>query len=274
MGLAVSELTLKNSKVQHLLNSKKNFDIVVLEYFFNDVLAGFGHCFGAPVVVISSTGVSRVSNFLVGNEAPSAYIPNIFGHYTQQMDFWQRLKNFFENKIFDAVREFEVEKKQEKLFRKFISTKVTLSEVITNNVSLILANSHAAVSNPVPLVPAIIEIGGFHINPPRKLSTELQKFLDKSKNGVILFSMGGFLKSSDLPIGTFHSILSAFSKIRQNVLWKLENTTLPVPSNIKICDWLPQEDILGTKFDFYFLSVFLEYLCYFIILLHFLFRLL
>jgi len=43
-----------------------------------------------------------------------------------------------------------------------------------------------------------------------------------------------------------NAILRAFSKVKQQVLWKWESDTLPgQPSNVKLGKWLPQSDILG-----------------------------
>lgn len=71
--------------------------------------------------------------------------------------------------------------------------------------------------------------------------------MDESKDGVILFSMGSNLKSSDLPESRLVEILTAFSKLKQRVIWKFEKEDLPnIPENVLISKWLPQSDILGT----------------------------
>ena len=42
-------------------------------------------------------------------------------------------------------------------------------------------------------------------------------------------------------------ILTAFSKLKQRVIWKFEKEDLPnIPENVLISKWLPQSDILGT----------------------------
>lgn len=45
----------------------------------------------------------------------------------------------------------------------------------------------------------LINIGGAHLTPPKRLPNELQKFLDESEHGVVYFSLGTVLKSSQLP---------------------------------------------------------------------------
>lgn len=66
--------------------------------------------------------------------------------------------------------------------------------------------------------------------------------------------MGSHLKSTDLSTETKQTILKAFSKLKQNVLWKFEDDTLTdIPKNVKILKWLPQSDVLG-NFSFLFFN--------------------
>lgn len=44
-----------------------------------------------------------------------------------------------------------------------------------------------------------MSIGGAHIKPVKPLPNNLQKFLDEAKHGVIYFSLGTVLKSSQMP---------------------------------------------------------------------------
>jgi glucuronosyltransferase len=71
-------------------------------------------------------------------------------------------------------------------------------------------------------------------------------FLDEAPDGVIYFSMGSNLKSSQMSEDKKQAFLEAFSKLKQRVLWKWETDSLPgQPSNVKLGKWLPQSDILG-----------------------------
>lgn len=95
-------------------------------------------------------------------------------------------------------------------------------------------------------MPGIINIGGAHIKPPKQLPKDLKDFLDNSKHGVILFSLGSFVQSSDMPAEKVALFFEIFSKLKQDIIWKFEDDTLPnIPSNVKISKWLPQSDILA-----------------------------
>jgi UDP:flavonoid glycosyltransferase YjiC (YdhE family) len=108
-----------------------------------------------------------------------------------------------------------------------------------------LTTSHPSVTDAVPHLPNIIEIGGYHVSLPKDLPRDLQEYMDNATDGVVLFSMGSNLKSKDLTLDVRRSILGAFSKLKEKVLWKFE-TDLPEASpNVKVMKWLPQQDILG-----------------------------
>ena len=70
--------------------------------------------------------------------------------------------------------------------------------------------------------------------------------MDDAPNGVVYFSLGSNLQSAQMPESKRNVLLRAFSKLKQNVLWKWENDTLPgQPKNVKLGKWFPQSDILG-----------------------------
>jgi glucuronosyltransferase len=78
------------------------------------------------------------------------------------------------------------------------------------------------------------------------LFQDLKKFIDEAAEGVIYFSMGSALYSSDMPESKLKEFTDAFAKQKQRILWKWETDALPgKPENVKISKWFPQSDILG-----------------------------
>jgi glucuronosyltransferase len=73
--------------------------------------------------------------------------------------------------------------------------------------------------------------------------------LDNASVGVIYFSMGSNLQSSQLSDYKRDAFLKAFSELKQQVLWKWETDSLPgQPDNVRLGKWFPQADILGNIF--------------------------
>lgn len=69
--------------------------------------------------------------------------------------------------------------------------------------------------------------------------------MENSKAGVVLFSLGSNVNSSDLPPQKISDILGGLARLQQNIIWKFEAELENVPKNVKIMKWLPQSDILG-----------------------------
>jgi UDP:flavonoid glycosyltransferase YjiC (YdhE family) len=244
LGTGLVEHTFKNSEVQKLLNSDESFDVVIIEHFLNEALIGIAHHFNAPVVFLAPVASCAKNNYLFGNPSPSSYVPDLLGSFTKHMNFWQRLENFLVINYNDILREILYIPKQRELFKKYVKTNLELDDLLYN-ISLMLTTSHPSVTDAVPHLPNIIEIGGYHVSPPKDLPRDLQEYMDNATDGVVLFSMGSNLKSKDLTLDVRRSILGAFSKLKEKVLWKFE-TDLPEASpNVKVMKWLPQQDILG-----------------------------
>lgn len=238
------EKTFTHKNVENLLKSGKKFDVVILENFLNEAMFGIGYHFKAPLILISATASNSMNNYLFENPAPLSWVPGMGGTLTKHMNFWGRLENLLTQSLFYTIHNLYHLPQQRKLHHRFISNETDLDSIMYN-VSLMLTNSHVSVSDAVPHVPSIVEIGGFHVNPPKKLPEDLKKYLDDAKDGFILFSMGSNLKSEDLKPEVREGILKAFSQIKQKVLWKFETDLPNAPENVKIMKWVPQQDVLA-----------------------------
>lgn len=73
----------------------------------------------------------------------------------------------------------------------------------------------------------------------------MQKFLDSADNGAIYVSWGSMVKAHTLPDERREQILKVFAGLKQKVLWKWANDSLPnQPSNVLIRKWMQQREIL------------------------------
>lgn len=94
-------------------------------------------------------------------------------------------------------------------------------------------------------MPGVVYVGGAHIKPPNALPQNLQDFIDQAEHGVILFSLGAYLQSSEMPKEKIEIFLNVFSKLKQRVIWKFEDEAIKTPPNVLVKKWLPQSDILS-----------------------------
>jgi hypothetical protein len=237
--------SIQHENVQNLLNSDEKFDVVIVDNFLNDAYKAFATHFDAPLILVNPTFSSFWVNSLVGNPSPSSYIPNIMSDYYHPMTFCERLTNSLLDLFNALLYELYVYPKQNEVVQKYIPRGGDLNDILYN-ASLVLLNSHPTLNPPVPHVPNMIEVGGFHMKPPKKLPQDLQEFFDSATEGVIYFSMGSNLKGVQFPEEKRNAFIQAFSKLKQKVLWKWEVDELPgKPPNVKLSKWAPQQDILA-----------------------------
>ncbi|XP_044267725.1 UDP-glycosyltransferase UGT5-like isoform X1 [Tribolium madens] len=243
--LEMSENTLQHSNVQGLINSDEKFDVVIVEQFNNEAHKAFASHFKAPLILFSTIGASSWVNPLVGNSQPLAYVPEPLLSYSSEMTFNQRLINTIMYSIQQLCFHWYLVPQQNKLVKKYFPSNLELDDVLYN-ASIVLLNSHPSLNQPVPYVPNMIDVGGFHVQPVKKLPKDLQEFLANAKEGVIYFSLGSNIKSAEMPVEKREVFLKTFSKLKQKILWKWEDDVLPgQPSNVKLGKWLPQQDILA-----------------------------
>lgn len=245
MGRAFTELGLASEEVQNLLKSKnETFDVILIEHFYNEAQFALGHHFNAPVVLLSPMPSSVLNNHLFANPSPSSYVHNLFAPFIQYMTLTERLENFYYDTMMAYYQYYEELPFQKKIMEKFFPNAPPFEEILYNS-SLLLMNSHPSFSDPVPHMANIIEIGGYHVLPPKKLPDDLHRYLNESKNGVVYFSMGSILKSNVLTKEKRKCFIEAFSKLKEDVLWKFDIDIEDLPPNVKILKWAPQNEILA-----------------------------
>uniref|UniRef100_A0A158QJQ4 UDP-glucuronosyltransferase n=1 Tax=Haemonchus placei TaxID=6290 RepID=A0A158QJQ4_HAEPC len=78
------------------------------------------------------------------------------------------------------------------------------------------------------------------------LIQEFERIVSKSSKGVILFSLGSLVKSSDMPMDVRRAFTEAFQSFPDYViLWKEDRKFNITNSNIFYYDWIPQVDLLA-----------------------------
>ncbi|XP_055531727.1 UDP-glycosyltransferase UGT5-like [Wyeomyia smithii] len=240
------EEVMNHPNVVNLRNSDEKFDIVIVETFVSESFYGLAQHFDAQLVTFSSFGNTIWTNDLVATPAPYSHVAHFMLEFTDHMTFWQRFVNTAFS-MFDYVYYELIYLRKQKYYynQAFPNAKITFEQQ-RNNVSLVFLNQHFTLGNARPYPPNMVEIGGIQIEQPNPLPEDLQKYLDGAPDGVIYFCMGSNIASQDLPDEKREAFLRAFSKLKQKVLWKFENETIPNrPANLMIKAWMPQNDILA-----------------------------
>ena len=169
-GAQVCEKTMKHPEVQKLIESDEKFDLLVIEAFNTDCFLAFGYKFQIPIIAFSACIFLPWIPGRVGNPDNPSYIPTHFAQTSDKMDFYGRFRNFLSYVFHHVTAPILLDFPALGIAAKhFGDTLPTLSQ-LARNTSLFFVNTHFSINGPRPLVPGVVEIGGIHINRPKKLS--------------------------------------------------------------------------------------------------------
>ncbi|XP_047511786.1 UDP-glucosyltransferase 2-like [Pieris napi] len=250
----VNSKTIEHPTVHKLLHDpKEEFDVIIVEWLFYELLAGLSAVFNCPFIWLSPTDPHSKILKLVDDIANPAYNPDVISSNYPPFSFIQRVKELAFMFVGLGLEHFTLNPIQFKAYENLLvpiiqkrGNKVPLFEDVMYNGSLILSNSHYSVGRSLRLPQNVIPIGGYHISREVKpLPDNLKKLLDNAKNGLIYFSMGSNLKSRLMPEELKKSLLKMFGTLKYTVLWKFEENLPGTPSNVHIVQWAPQPSILA-----------------------------
>ncbi|XP_044755769.1 UDP-glucosyltransferase 2-like isoform X2 [Coccinella septempunctata] len=237
---------LQNPEIQNLIIGHEQFDVVIAEWLF-PTLGAFATKFNCPLIGISSLGVPIPALDAVGNPSHPVYTPDHNLPLRRELSFRDRLLSTLFSVYVRFFYHWIVLPREDKTVKKYFGNDMPYIGEIERNVSLLLLNRNPVFHKVMPVVPAVIELGGVRtLKTLQPLSVELKKFLDNSKNGVVYFSLGSNVLSSNLPEDLIEKYIKVFEQIPYNVLWKWETDKLPrQPKNVFIHKWLPQTSVLA-----------------------------
>lgn len=227
--------------------------VILGQGFGNECLLVLPYLFKGHTILASTIGPYFFSSKKVGNPFSLSTVSNLLEYLPDlapEFGLIPRLKNVFYTLEAHVASELFVFPLQRDLTSQLFP-EVPSIEILGYNVSLVLLNSHYSYYKAEPMVPNSIEIGGYHVDPPKKLPEDLQEFLDNATEGAIYFSLGSTVKSKDLPEWKKSIFLDVFKSMRVKVLWKFEADLPGKPDNVLIKSWMPQQDVLGKLFKKY-----------------------
>ena len=158
---------LQLAKIRELVNER--FDLVITELFITDCLLGLIHILRTPFIYFSSSVLMPWANDRFGNPDNPSYIPKVFQPYSDKMDFLERLLNAVST-IVDKwiVYPLLIDLPRRHTGEKHLGIEIPPLADIAKRGNLILVNSHFSLTKARPLVPAVVEVGGIHIDKPAK----------------------------------------------------------------------------------------------------------
>ncbi|KOX67540.1 UDP-glucuronosyltransferase 1-6 [Melipona quadrifasciata] len=227
------------------------YDLVITEYFGASCYLGLGAVLNAPVaIVLTSLETSYVDSFM-GNPFNFAFFPGTSLDNAVLNTFFDRVWNLVVN-YKDALLFYRYTSDQTNVMRKHLGWDLPDVRQLERNVTLALVSSHYSFHGIRSFAPAMIEVGGLHIQDKEiPLSRGLKNWLDEADHGLVYFTMGSLLNIESLPRDTLLGLYASFGKISPiRVLMRIANATkLPpgLPDNVVVSSWIPQISVLKHK---------------------------
>ncbi|XP_066581163.1 UDP-glucosyltransferase 2-like [Prorops nasuta] len=249
-GNAICDGVFAKPEIQNLAkNPPKDppYDLVIIEVMAAHCLALFGHLWKVPVIGVSTSVMYPWGNWIISNPENLAYVPNNMFDVSE-MNFWQKTYNFVHT-VTQRLYFNHLTKPQDEIIKKYFGDGMPSVRELESKLAIIIENSHHSLNGIKSTTPALIEAGGLHIqDDDTKLSPDLERWLNSSKEGFVYFSFGSMIKIESFPLDTLRVFYKSFGKIGPvRVLMKIANPQeLPagLPQNIRTSPWLPQIKVL------------------------------
>ncbi|CAB3222586.1 unnamed protein product [Arctia plantaginis] len=231
---------------------QKSYDIILVETFNSDCMLGLAHVYGlkAPFVSLLTSSMMHWCPDRIGVTDNPSYVPILSSEFTSEMSFMQRLENTFMNVYYKIWYRYAIQLKEKAMIEKRFGRRIPDLQDLGKNVTAMMLNTFHSLNGVRPLLPGVIEVGGMHLDPrPRAIPHYIERFLNESEHGVVLFSWGSLIKTATIPKYKEDIIINALSKIKQRVIWKYENSDEEgtLTGNILKVKWIPQYDLLQHK---------------------------
>ncbi|XP_064647557.1 UDP-glucuronosyltransferase 2C1-like isoform X2 [Lineus longissimus] len=153
--------------------------------------------------------------------------------------FWQRLKFILYVNMLSAVVKCD-----ERRLKATCETPFESIHDLIMKTHVWLIDLDSLVDVPKHLAPNMILVGGISTRPPLPLEEEFKVFADSATEGLVVITFGGTI--GFLPVDYVNRIVQAVEKVKYKVVFRqLTKPTVKVPANLKIVDWVPQNDLLA-----------------------------
>nr|XP_043881674.1 UDP-glucuronosyltransferase 3A1-like [Solea senegalensis] len=184
--------------------------------------------------------------------SPISYIPVFHSQLSNHMNFWGRAKNLLYSLLAPVGQERVWSKFREVAEHHLESGSPPGGlEELHRGAQLWAFNTDFSLEFPQPLMPYTVLVGGLLNKPAKPLEQELELWSSGfGEAGFIVVTLGSMVSSVSVDL-LLVELVAGFSMIPQGVIWRYDPKRWPPgldkPPNVKLVDWLPQNDLLGHK---------------------------
>lgn len=221
-----------------------NFDMVVID---SNVLSKCHNLIPHRLRVPFVTYTDANDPFVMRVPWLPSFVPGDLSSYSNQMSFVERLNNIVAMLVAPAIPDAPTDVIN--IYRRLYGNFKSLDQLAAQSSLWLLPREHV-VDYAKPTNPNIINLGGLTVRQSTTtvLPTDLRMFIAGARRGTILVSFGSLV--STLPKLMLEKFLNAFRELGAidgfRFVFRLKNVeNIPVPENVMISDWVPQNDLLA-----------------------------
>lgn len=248
-SLKMTEAMYRNAEFERLLaDNGTTFDAVIVECLGMIATYALGHKYGAPLIGMAS--FDEIDHRAVGNEwHPIHHAHNSVRVYGENVNIFKRAFALVALAFTDSIVMPYLHFQTNKMIGAIFGTDgYPSAQELRRALDLVLVDAPPALGFTRPILPNTVQLGFVHIEAAKPLPDTLQSFLDKSRHGVIYFSLGSNVKSCQIGANRIQVLIDTFRSMKFDVIWKWEEAVLPnaakAAANILFTKWAPQQDVL------------------------------
>ncbi|KAK0073832.1 hypothetical protein PV326_013027, partial [Microctonus aethiopoides] len=253
-GNEICEAGFTQPQIQRLIRNPPMdppYDVVITEILTAHCFMGFGYHLKVPVIGVSPSFLPPWIIDILANPSNLAFVSLIGHDYNKNMNFWNRIKNVVHAAYSKVYFNYQTKVQTDLIKQNFGSDAPTVRE-LEQDLALILVNSHSSITGVKPITPALVEVGGLHIqDDDLELPVDHKKWLDESRSGFIYFTFGSMVNIESFPKHTLENMYKSFRKIAPiRVLMKVARPDLlppGLPKNVRTFSWISQLKVLKHK---------------------------
>lgn len=157
---------MKTKQIQDLIKSENKYDLIIIELFNSDCFFSIVDVLKVPHIGISSCMTFPHHHHRIGNPDSFSFASNVMTPYSSHMTLSERLMNTVNTIAMQVFWIYYCRRRDQEIVDRDVGRGVSL-ERSTDDISLVLVNSHHSIHGSRPLVPGLIEVGGLNIVPSK-----------------------------------------------------------------------------------------------------------
>ncbi|CAG9767677.1 unnamed protein product [Ceutorhynchus assimilis] len=242
----IADIELSQPGMKEFVEGSGHFDLVITEYYAS-IGAAFAYKYNCPLIGIMSMDAHQNVHNAVGNPTHPILYPHFDLAYTGKLNFKQRFMSIAVNFIWQFYLNKINKELDRVVIKKYFGENMPPLKELEKKVGMIFINSNPVFHGVRPLTVRTVNVGGgLHIEAqPTPLPEDIKTYLDEASQGVIYFSLGSTVKSSQLSSKLKSVLVNTLSQLPFKVLWKYEDESQQeIVKNILTRSWLPQQAVL------------------------------